>query len=179
MKPPEILGLIEEAAGTRMYESKKIAAQKTIEKKQEKVAEISKVLAEEITPTLEKLRADKRQYLTWAANNTECERLSRFCIASEFSTYEEIRVGGAAKTSSIDAQLQEAKTAVVNLKLLLEAKQKELDAVKERAQKGPEFAALEAATDGLRTELTKAEAVLKHKKTAVIEAEKTRSSALK
>jgi structural maintenance of chromosome 2 len=179
MKPPEILGLIEEAAGTRMYESKKIAAQKTIEKKQEKVGEISKVLAEEITPTLEKLRADKRQYLTWAANNTECERLSRFCIANEFSTYEEIRVGGASKASSIEAQLQEAKAAVVNIKVLLDAKQKELDAVKERAQKGPEFAALESATDALRTELTKAETVLKHKKTAVIEADKTRASALK
>ena len=35
MKPPEILGLIEEAAGTRMYEAKKVAAQKTIEKKQD------------------------------------------------------------------------------------------------------------------------------------------------
>lgn len=33
MKPPEILSMIEEAAGTRMYEYKKIAAQKTIEKR--------------------------------------------------------------------------------------------------------------------------------------------------
>ena len=56
MKPPEILGMIEEAAGTRMYEMKKVGAQKTIEKKQLKVEEINKILAEEITPTLEKLR---------------------------------------------------------------------------------------------------------------------------
>ena len=34
MAPMEILGLIAEAAGTKMYESKKEAAQKTIEKKQ-------------------------------------------------------------------------------------------------------------------------------------------------
>ena len=33
MKPPEILGLIEEAAGTRMYENKKQSALKTIQKK--------------------------------------------------------------------------------------------------------------------------------------------------
>ncbi|KAL2540043.1 Structural maintenance of chromosomes protein 2-1 [Abeliophyllum distichum] len=34
MKPPEILSMLEEAAGTRMYESKKEAALKTLEKKQ-------------------------------------------------------------------------------------------------------------------------------------------------
>ena len=38
MAPLEILGLIAEAAGTKMYETKKEAAQKTIEKKQAKVA---------------------------------------------------------------------------------------------------------------------------------------------
>jgi hypothetical protein len=42
MKPPEILGLLEEAAGTKMYESKKQAALRTLEKKQVKVEEINK-----------------------------------------------------------------------------------------------------------------------------------------
>lgn len=37
MKPPEILGMIEEAAGTRMFEQKKQTSLKTIEKKQTKV----------------------------------------------------------------------------------------------------------------------------------------------
>ena len=39
MAPMEILGLIAEAAGTKMYEAKKEAAMKTIEKKQAKVRE--------------------------------------------------------------------------------------------------------------------------------------------
>ena len=43
MKPPEILGMLEEAAGTRMYESKKENALKTLERKQVKVEEINKV----------------------------------------------------------------------------------------------------------------------------------------
>lgn len=43
MKPPEILGLLEEAAGTKMYESKKQAALRTLDKKQVKVDEINKV----------------------------------------------------------------------------------------------------------------------------------------
>ena len=35
--------MIEEAAGTRMYESKKLSAQKTIEKKETKLKEIETV----------------------------------------------------------------------------------------------------------------------------------------
>ena len=43
MKPPEIVGLLEEAAGTKMYEDKKRKAVATLEKKQLKVDEINKV----------------------------------------------------------------------------------------------------------------------------------------
>lgn len=43
MKPPEILAMIEEAAGTRMFEMKKQNALKTIAKKEKKVEEIQKV----------------------------------------------------------------------------------------------------------------------------------------
>lgn len=39
----QILGMIEEAAGTRMYEMKKQAAQKTIEKKDLKLMELNSV----------------------------------------------------------------------------------------------------------------------------------------
>ena len=45
MKPQEILGLIEEAAGTRMFELKKQQAIKTIEKKETKLTEIDRVRA--------------------------------------------------------------------------------------------------------------------------------------
>jgi hypothetical protein len=71
MKPPEILGMIEEAAGTRMFETKKQSALKTMDKKQTKVDEINSILTEEITPTLEKLRGEKGHYLQWSAYNTE------------------------------------------------------------------------------------------------------------
>ena len=39
----QILSMIEEAAGTRMYESKKMSAQKTIERKDTKLHEIETV----------------------------------------------------------------------------------------------------------------------------------------
>lgn len=44
----QILSMIEEAAGTRMYEYKKIAAQKTIEKKEAKLKEIKTVIEKDM-----------------------------------------------------------------------------------------------------------------------------------
>lgn len=85
MKPNEILGMVEEAAGTRMYETKRVAAIKTIEKKQMKVDELNAVLSEEITPTLERLRGEKQNYLKWSKNNADIERIDRFVIASDFT----------------------------------------------------------------------------------------------
>jgi len=84
MKPHEILGMVEEAAGTRMYETKRVAAIKTIDKKQMKVDELNSVLSEEITPTLERLRGEKQNYLKWSKNNADIERIHRFVIASDF-----------------------------------------------------------------------------------------------
>ena len=89
MKPEETLSMIEEAAGTRMFETKKQAALKTIEKKQLKVEELTKCMNEEITPTLSNLRSERQNYITWQSNNTELERLERFCVASEFRDCEE------------------------------------------------------------------------------------------
>lgn len=84
MKPNEILGMVEEAAGTRMYETKRVNALKTIEKKQAKLDELNSVLAEEITPTLERLRGEKQNYLKWSKNSADIERIERFVIAHNF-----------------------------------------------------------------------------------------------
>ena len=56
MRPPEILGMVEEAAGTRMFEDRKDKARKTMGKKEKRMQEIKSLLAEDITPKLNKLR---------------------------------------------------------------------------------------------------------------------------
>jgi len=105
MKPPEILGMIEEAAGTRMYETKKLSAQKKIEQKQVKVDEIENVLKEEIQPKLDKLRGERAAYLKWANNNTEMERLARFCVAYEYTEKEEVLKSAGKGISEIEAEI--------------------------------------------------------------------------
>ncbi|KAJ8411111.1 hypothetical protein AAFF_G00181460 [Aldrovandia affinis] len=92
MKPPEILAMIEEAAGTRMYECKKISAQKTIEKKEAKLKEIQTIFEEEITPTLQKLKEERSSYLEYQKLMREIEHLSRLYVAYMFVCAEETKV---------------------------------------------------------------------------------------
>ena len=124
MKASEILGMIEEACGTRLYETKKIQAQKTMEKKDSKVAEITRILNEgmiskqfnnstiqqfsflDITPTLEKLRAQRSAYLQWASNSTEIERLRRQQTAFAYYEAREILRQGDRENRLIAEELK-------------------------------------------------------------------------
>ncbi|XP_061832916.1 structural maintenance of chromosomes protein 2 [Nerophis lumbriciformis] len=95
MKPPEILAMIEEAAGTRMYECKKISAQKTIEKKEAKLKEIHTILDEEITPTMQKLQEERSSYLEYQKLMREIQHLSRLYVAWLFVCAEETKLKSA------------------------------------------------------------------------------------
>ncbi|EGG11185.1 uncharacterized protein MELLADRAFT_74124 [Melampsora larici-populina 98AG31] len=85
MKPQEILGMIEEAAGTSMFEERKDKAVKTMAKKDKKMEEIQELLREEIEPKLNRLREEKRTYLAFQQNEAELEILTRLCIAWDHS----------------------------------------------------------------------------------------------
>lgn len=132
MKPHEILGMVEEAAGTRMYENKKVAALKTIEKKQKKVDEINTVLQEEITPTLERLRGEKEHYLKWSKNKADIERIERFVVASD---YHQATLGlekNSDKVTGMEQKLKEQEQAVEEYQESMEAKEQEMQTLNEK-----------------------------------------------
>jgi structural maintenance of chromosome 2 len=89
MKPPEILSMIEEASGTRMYETKKEASLKILAKKQTKIDEIDQCMREEIAPALDKLHDERASYATWQANQIELDRLERFVVACQYKEAQE------------------------------------------------------------------------------------------
>ncbi|KAG9260059.1 structural maintenance of chromosomes protein 2 [Astyanax mexicanus] len=107
MKPPEILAMIEEAAGTRMYECKKLSAQKTIEKKDAKLKEIQTILEEEITPAMEKLKEERSSYLEYQKLMREIEHLSRLYIAWQFVCAEETKLKSAEDLQQMQASITE------------------------------------------------------------------------
>lgn len=89
MRPQEILGLVEEAAGTRMFEDRKEKAIKTMAKKEKKVDEITSLLNEEIIPKLDGLRTEKRAYLLYQKTVTELDRLTRLIKAHQWYQQQE------------------------------------------------------------------------------------------
>ncbi|KAG8454999.1 hypothetical protein GDO86_001281 [Hymenochirus boettgeri] len=128
MKPPEILAMIEEAAGTRMYECKKVAAQKTIEKKEAKLKEIQTILEEEITPTIHKLKEERSSYLEYQKIMREIEHLSRLYIAYQFVCAEETKVRSAE-------ELKEMQDSILKLQdTMAENERKVKDLSKEIAE---------------------------------------------
>ncbi|KAK4734311.1 hypothetical protein R3W88_008572 [Solanum pinnatisectum] len=164
MKPPEILSMLEEAAGTRMYETKKEAALKTLEKKQSKVDEIDKLLDQEILPALEKLRKERMQYMQWANGNAELDRLKRFCIAYEYVQAEKVMADAVQGLEGMKSKITEIDSNVGKMQEEIQEMEKrasELQAEK-AANMGGEIKLLTEKVDALSCDLVKESSVLKN-----------------
>merc|ERR1712223_268695 len=163
MKPPEILSMIEEAAGTMMYESKKQQAQKTIEKKDQKLREINDILNEEITPTLAKLKEERSTYLEYQKIQRELEHLTKLYIAWKFITAEETAEKANADLGTVNADMERLNDEIkINEEQIAEMRRKIEDLQKRRDDElGGKLSDLEAALKEREKETMKAESAMK------------------
>ncbi|KAH7886786.1 condensin complex subunit SMC2 [Phlebopus sp. FC_14] len=159
MRPQEILGMVEEAAGTRMFEDRKDKAKKTMDKKDKRVQELTSILAEEITPKLDNLRTEKRQFLVWQKDRVELERIGRMLRAWEWTE-------ANRKLEKADEDIEEKATEKVSIekqkkKLLkaCKAAEKDWEAVNAKREaerkKSGEFKKMEEEVAKLDKELVK------------------------
>ncbi|KAL7495631.1 hypothetical protein ACHAWT_004080 [Skeletonema menzelii] len=174
MKPAEILGMVEEAAGTRMYENKKATAIKTIEKKQMKVDEINSILSEEITPTLERLRGEKQQYLKWSKNNADIERIERFVVASEYVQAQEVLSKNSEDVAKMEEEVAMYEETMRTAKEEVVAKEEEIAKLSEKMNSELEGTHNEAKNveEDKSKDLVKETSVWENKKLAVASASK-------
>ncbi|XP_017838367.1 structural maintenance of chromosomes protein 2 [Drosophila busckii] len=84
MKPKEILSMIEEAAGTSLYKTKRDASKNYIEKKESKVRETSVLLEEDVLPKLDKLRKERSAYQEYQKTCRDIEFLTRIHISARY-----------------------------------------------------------------------------------------------
>lgn len=147
MKAVEILAMIEEAAGTRMFEDRRDKAFKTMGKKEMKVQEITDLLREEIEPKLEKLRTEKRAFLEFQTTQSDLERLTRLVVAHDY-----VRNKEKVKQSASDLEAKKQRTADLEdaaSRMKIEIAHLEEDVKKVKAardkelKKGGKFQALE------------------------------------
>ncbi|OCU00726.1 structural maintenance of chromosomes protein 2 isoform X1 [Xenopus laevis] len=181
MKPPEILAMIEEAAGTRMYECKKIAAQKTIEKKEAKLKEIQTILEEEITPTIHKLKEERSSYLEYQKIMREIEHLSRLYVAYQFVCAEETKVRSAEELKEMqDSILKLQDTMAENERKVKELGKEIAELEKMRDQEvGGALRSLEEALSEAQRADTKVQSALDLKKQNMKAEEKKRKELVK
>lgn len=122
MKPAEILSLIEEAAGTKMFEDRREKAERTMAKKETKLQENRTLLAEEIEPKLEKLKQEKRMFLEFQTTQSDLEKISKVVCAFDYNhirdryeTAKETMLTGEKRMSEIGVNSEKTKSEVTSL----------------------------------------------------------------
>lgn len=147
MKAVEILAMIEEAAGTRMFEDRRDKAFKTMAKKEMKVQEITELLKEEIEPKLDKLRTEKRAFLDFQQTQSDLERLTRLVVAYDYIKNKEKLKQSAGDLETKRRKATELEESAVRLKneiTNLEEDVKKVKGAREKElRKGGKFQALE------------------------------------
>ncbi|KAM6391671.1 structural maintenance of chromosomes protein 2 [Rhynochetos jubatus] len=166
MKPPEILSMIEEAAGTRMYECKKSAVQKTIEKKEKKLADIEMILNEEITPTLQKLKEERLSYLEFQKLTRTIDHLNRLCIAYNFFLAEETKVSSAEAIKKAQANAEKLQESIAASEKVVSQLKEEIVEMEKKKDKeaGGTLCSLEDELSELQRVNTRAQSALDLKK---------------
>ncbi|KAH8912766.1 SMC2-like protein [Coniochaeta sp. PMI_546] len=178
MKAVEILAMIEEAAGTRMFEDRRDKALKTMAKKDMKLREIQDLLREEIEPALEKLRTDKRAFLDYQQMQNDLERLTRVVVAHDYVRAQEKLQQSAADLEAKKQRQKDLEDSAARLKSEISHLEEDVQRVKSQRdkelRKGGKAQALEDAVKKHSNELVRLATVMDLKKTSMAEEQERR-----
>lgn len=173
MKPVEILAMIEEAAGTRMFEDRRDKAFKTMAKKEMKVQEITELLRDEIDPKLDKLRQEKRAFLDFQQTQSDLERLTRLVVAHDYIRYKEKLRQSADDLEAKKQRAKDLEDSAIRLKNEIAFLQEDIKKVKatreKELRKGGRFQALEDEVKTHSHEIVRLTTVLDLKKSSKAE----------
>lgn len=180
MKPVEILAMIEEAAGTRMFEDRRDKAFKTMAKKEMKLQEITELLRDEIEPKLEKLRTEKRAFLDFQQTQTDLERLDRLVVAHDYvSNAEKLQRSAADLDAKVQRQ-RELEDGAARLKSEISHLEEDLKRIRDQRdkelRKGGKAQALEDAVKKHSNELVRLATVMELKKSSLAEEEERKAA---
>ncbi|XP_030388372.1 structural maintenance of chromosomes protein 2 [Scaptodrosophila lebanonensis] len=154
MKPKEVLSMVEEAAGTSMYKSKRDASKTLIEKKEMKVRETTALLEEEVQPKLDKLRKERAAYQEYQKTCRDIEFLTRIHISAQYLQQREALKSVVIKEQKIEAHIDNCRSTRASN---IEEIQKIEESVKEIQHQVD--AEMGGALKDLETELTAKQAV--------------------
>ena len=100
MRPLEVLSMMEEAAGTRLFEDKKQATLRILAQKDLKIEQIDRMMTEEITPKIERLRQEQDEYKRYQVMTARRDQLAFLLVAHRYWSAER-----ACRETEADARL--------------------------------------------------------------------------
>jgi structural maintenance of chromosome 2 len=179
MKAVEILAMIEEAAGTRMFEDRRDKALKTMAKKEMKLQEITELLRDEIEPKLEKLRTEKRAFLDFQQTQNDLERLTRVVVAHDYVRNQEKLKQSASDLEAKKQRQKALEESATRLKSEISNLEEDLQRVKaqrdKELRKGGKAQALEEAVKKHSNEMVRLATVVDLKRSSMSEEQERRA----
>ncbi|OTA63726.1 SMC2-like protein [Hypoxylon sp. EC38] len=183
MKAVEILAMIEEAAGTRMFEDRRDKALKTMAKKEMKLQEITELLRDEIEPKLEKLRTEKRAFLDFQQTQNDLERLTRVVVAHDYVKYQERLQQSATDLENKKQRQKDLEDSAARLRSEISHLEEDVKRVKaqrdKELRKGGKAQALEDDVKKHSNELVRLATVMDLKKSSKAEEEEKKTAVQK
>jgi structural maintenance of chromosome 2 len=163
MKPSEILGLIEEAAGIRMFEDKKEDSLRIIEQKERKISEIAHIIKDEVFERLLVLRNELNVYKQWSAVKADIDRLNRWMIAFEYSEINGLLQSGYDKVAELEGQLEDHKSVAAAHSKELKLVKSQVKALRDRkgGQEKAEFTRVDKSINELERDLSRLQTLRK------------------
>lgn len=162
MQPKEILSLIEEAAGTGLYEKERQKAVKEMRNREGDLRESETLAEEEVRPRLEEMREKKRIFLEYQQCANANDATEKIVAASEYALCSaklrdlvELAENRAARTEELKARIE-----------LEISKQAEVEQRRERLkqqQKSAQSQKLETELQAANEEQTRISGELEHK----------------
>lgn len=159
MPPAQILSLIAEAAGTKLFEDRREKAVKTMAKKDNKLTEIKNLLMEEIEPKLEKLRKEKKEFLEFQQTQSELDKLSRIVNAHDYLNYSKRYETMTARLNDLSSSISQSTDDCQRLSNEISSLQEDLSNVQrlkdQELQKDGKLSNLESKEKKLSNELVR------------------------
>lgn len=114
MKPPEILSMIEEAAGTSTYENKKEKSLSLIQKKDSKLDDLKALINEEIKPKLDKLRKDQQTYVEYQKICRDVDYLTRVHVSYTYLQFVKNIANCESNITKLSEDIEKHKETITN-----------------------------------------------------------------
>lgn len=143
MKSAEILSLVEEAAGTKMYEDRKEKALSSMDKKERKLQEINTMLDNVIRPKLAQLKTERASYFEYQRMENELEGLKALMHEYEYLEMEHEIMQLSQQKEQAEVELKESKHFFTQLKEQIAQLQSEIQQKAKACQKSDQLFQLE------------------------------------